>query len=156
MSQAQALGAASNDADANAGQGNVGEPVSSCQADAALTPTPEPTPSPTPLSALWVRLDLTQEEAASEPGSLRLHDATGGYNKTLAIAGNFYANPAPDNTVDVLFANVPTESNYSLTYIGGDGSETTIVEDAPFNSLDDNSLPTQENDASVTTPEEQP
>src|ERR1039458_4841201 len=126
-SQSQALDAAANDADANAGQGNVGDPVHSCHGGAP-TPTPEPTPTPTPAptpaptptptptpaptptptptparppgATLWVRLDLTQEEAANEPGSLRLHGATGGYDKTIPIAGTFVPNPGYD-TVEI-------------------------------------------------------
>jgi hypothetical protein len=45
--------------------------------------------------------------------------------------------------VDVLFKDVPTTDTYTLTYIASDGSETTLVQSAAFQSLnDDESLPT--------------
>jgi hypothetical protein len=104
---------------------------------------------------LWVRLDLTQEEAVNEPGSLRLQGATGGYNQTIAIAGNFHANPAPHDTVDLHFENVPTTASYSITYIGGDGTETTIVQNTPFESLHE-VPPTESNGAPAPTPGPKP
>jgi hypothetical protein len=82
---------------------------------------------------------LTQNQAAKEPGRLRLVGSTG-YDQTLGIAGNFVANAAEAKTVDVLFESVPTTAEYSLTYIGGDGVETTIVEGAPFHTLKDDSM----------------
>jgi hypothetical protein len=88
-----------------------------------------------------VRLDLTKEQAATEAGSLRLQASSGGYSKTISIAQNFVANPAPDDTVDVHYENVPTTASYSLTYIGADGSETNLVQGAPYDSLKDNELP---------------
>ena len=66
------------------------------------TPTPTPTPTPPPTASLWIRLDLTEDEARNEPGSLRLQGSSGGYNQTIAIADKFEANPDPDNTVDVI------------------------------------------------------
>jgi hypothetical protein len=87
------------------------------------------------LASLCVRLDLTQKQAAKERGKLRLQGTSGGYDKTVAIATNFVANPAPHNTVDVHFEDVPTNSNYSLAYTGGDGTQTTVVQSTPFNNL---------------------
>jgi hypothetical protein len=87
---------------------------------------------------------------------LRLKGTSGGYDQTIAIAGNFQANPAPDDTVDVHFENVPTNASYSLTYIGGDGTETTVVQNTPFHSLQGTSQPTQNNGAPAPTPEPQP
>jgi hypothetical protein len=81
---------------------------------------------------------LTQAEAANDPGSLRLQDAAGEYNVTLAIASNFVSN---EGTVDVHFKSVPTTGKYSLTYIAGDGKEWTFFRNAPFNTLQDDSLP---------------
>ncbi|HTP35453.1 MAG TPA: hypothetical protein VMJ75_24920 [Candidatus Acidoferrales bacterium] len=88
---------------------------------------------------LWIRLDLTEKQAAKEPGSFRLVGSTG-YDKTLAIAGSFVANPVEANTVDVLFEDVPTAASYSLTYVGSDGTEIAIVQGAPFDSLKDESM----------------
>jgi hypothetical protein len=83
---------------------------------------------------------MTQAEAANETGQLRLQGG-GGYNKTIAISSNALPNPAPDDTVDVHFENVPPGDKYTLTYIASDGTETAIVQDAPYSSLNDNSLP---------------
>ncbi len=99
-----------------------------------------------------MRLDLTQDQAANEQGSLRLQGSSGGYDKTIAIAGNFVANPAPDDTVDVHFENVPTTASYSLTYIGSDGSETNLVQNTAFHSLNDDSLPAETNGGSGPPP----
>jgi hypothetical protein len=98
---------------------------------------------------------LTLEEAKAELGSLRLKGTTGGYNKTIVIASNAQPNPAPDDTVDVHFEKVPTTANYSLSYIGSDGTETTFLQNVPFNSLQDTSQSAQPKDAAATTPEEQ-
>jgi len=98
--------------------------------------------SSSPKHQLWVRLGLTPGDAANEPGSLRLQGTVGGYDRTLAIASNFQPNP-DHNTVDVIFRDVPTNANYSLTYIAANGTETTVVHNAPYNSLNDNSLPKQ-------------
>jgi hypothetical protein len=145
MSLSEALDAAANDADANAGSGNVGDPETPCPG----------APTPVPKSSLWIRLDLTPDEATMETGSLRLQGATGGYDKTISIAGNFDANPDPDNTVDVHFENVPTNANYSLTYIAGDGQVTPVIQDTPFFSLQDSSPPAQ-NSAPALMPEPNP
>jgi len=143
-SQADSLNAASNDADENAGTGDVGAPVSSCQED-------------NPLDSLWVRLDLSLDDAQNEQGSLHLVGATRGYDQTIAIASNFSANPAPDNTVDVHFESVPIKDSYSLKYLGSDGAETLIIESVAFSSLNDNSLPAaqEEKETPDPAPEEQ-
>lgn len=91
------------------------------------------------LASLWVRLNLPQEQAAKETGSLRLFGS--GYDSTIAIAANFIANPDPADTVDVHFESVPTGASYSLTYIAGNGTQIMIVENAPFSTLKDESLP---------------
>jgi hypothetical protein len=123
-SPSQALDAAGNDADSNAGSNDVGDPVTPCPDD--------------PKGPLWVRLELTQEQAANDSGSLRLQG--GGYDSTTAIAGNFEVNPDPDNTVDIVFENVPIHESYTLTYIGS-GQQAVLVQGAPFGSLQDDSLP---------------
>ncbi len=73
-----------------------------------------------------MRLDLTADEATSEQGSLQLRGASSGYNKTIAIASNNIPNPAPDDTVDVHFEDVPTDDKRTLTHIAGDGSRAVI------------------------------
>jgi len=100
--------------------------------DGAQAKTPRTAP-------LWIRLDLTQQQAAKETGHLRLVGSTG-YDQSLPIAGNFVANPVEANTVDVLFEDVPTTASYSLTYTGGDGATITIVQAAAFDSLKDDSM----------------
>jgi hypothetical protein len=129
------LAAAASHADAGAGQGNVGATTQPCS-----SPTPSPTPTPVPTATLWVRIALTQAQAANESGSLRLQGSTGGFNQTIPIASSFLAND-DISTVDVPFQNVPTSDNYSLIYIGGDGTETTVVKDTPFQNLQDSSPP---------------
>jgi hypothetical protein len=84
-----------------------------------------------------VRLDITEEEARNEQGSLHLLGDSGGYDQTIPIAGHFVPNATEDGTVDVLFEKVPTKPNYTLTYIASDGTETTLVKDAAFSSLND-------------------
>jgi hypothetical protein len=91
-------------------------------------------------SSLWIRLPLTQEQAVNELGSLRLEGASGGYDRTVAIASNFQANPDHD-TVDVHFDSVPTKDNYSLSFIAADGTASAIVSGVPFANLKDNSPP---------------
>src|SRR5262249_10885923 len=56
--------------------------------------------SPNAVAPLWIRLDLTPNQAAKDEGHLRLIGSTG-YDKTLDIASNFAANPVEANTVDV-------------------------------------------------------
>jgi hypothetical protein len=101
-----------------------------------------------------VRIDLTEEEAKAEPGSLRLQNPAGGYNVTRAIASSFEPN-VDHNTVDVQFKNVPTTASYTLTYIGGDGHETVFLQNIPFHNLQESSQSTQSAGAPATTPEEQ-
>jgi len=94
---------------------------------------------------LWIRLDLTEKQAAKETGKLQLVGSTG-YDRTLAIASSFVPNAVEAKTVDVLFEDVPTKAKYSLSYLAEDGTTATLVEDAPFNSLRDESMdaPTME------------
>ena len=139
-SQSHALDAAGKDADTNAGSSAVGDPVNPC-------PVRDPT------GPLWVRFDLTKEQAAQDPGSLRLQGD--GYDSTLAIAGTFKANPEPDNTVDIVFQDVPINGSYTLTYIR-DGNQVVLVESAPFSSLLDDSLPPADEDGADGPSEEQP
>jgi hypothetical protein len=128
---AEALDAAGKDADANAGSSDVNDPVGPC-------------PLKDPKGPLWVRLDLTKEQAAKDPGSLRLQGDR--YNSTLAIAGNFKANPASDESVDIVFEGVPIEGKYTLTYIGG-GKQVILVEGEAYSSLQDDTLPEGEDDS---------
>jgi hypothetical protein len=138
-SQSQALDAAGDDADANAGSRDVDDPVAPCGRDDATGP-------------LWVRLDLTQDQAANDPGSLRLQG--GRYDSTIAIAGNFEANPDPDNTVDIVFESVPIKESYTLTYIGSD-QQVVLVQGVPFGSLQDDSLPPGDEGGTDATPADQ-
>ena len=96
--------------------------------------------SSSPTSSLWVRLDLTSDQATAETGSLRLHATNGPYDQKKPISGNFSVNP-DDGTVDVEFDNVPRNANYSLSYIGSDGDETVLVQSAAFEMLKDNLKP---------------
>ena len=61
MPTPEALNAVSDDADANAGEGNVDDAVSPCPSKA--------------LGSIWIRLDLTPTEAVNEAGSLRFRAA---------------------------------------------------------------------------------
>jgi hypothetical protein len=88
-----------------------------------------------------VRIDITEDQAKVETGKLRLYGKASGYNRTIVIANDYHANPAPGNTVDVYFDSVPTNDLYSLSYIGSDGTETVLVDGAAFHTLQDNSLP---------------
>ncbi|MGB7761387.1 MAG: hypothetical protein WBL61_16265 [Bryobacteraceae bacterium] len=71
---------------------------------------------------------------------MHLVHAGGGYDKTLAIAGNVVPN---EDKVDLLFKNVPKTAHYSLTYISGDGHEWPIFTNVPFSQLQDYSPPAQ-------------
>lgn len=95
--------------------------------------------SPIAVAPLWIRLDLTPNQAAKDEGHLRLVGSTG-YDQTLDIVSNFVANPVEANTVDLLFEDVPTRAEYSLTYTGRDGATITIVQAAGFDSLKDDSM----------------
>jgi hypothetical protein len=90
---------------------------------------------------IWVRLSVTPAAAPKVPGSLRLVHAGGGYDSTLAIASNFVAN---GDEIDLLFKTVPQTNHYSLTYIGADGTVTTIFSDVPFSTLNDYSPPSKD------------
>src|ERR1039457_5163992 len=132
-SQSQALDAAANDAHAHTRSRDGRDEVASC-------PRAGRPPPPPPPSSLWVRINLPPAAAQNEQGSLRLRGSSGRFDQTTAIASSFVPNPDCD-TVDVHFENVPTQDSYSLSYIAGDGAETTIIQNAPFNGLQDNSSP---------------
>jgi hypothetical protein len=55
----------------------------------------------------------------------------------VVIASNFVPNQG-DDTVDVEFDNVPTTANYTLAYVDADGNQSTIIDNASFSSLQDN------------------
>ena len=95
-----------------------------------------------------MRLDITEEEARNEQGSLHLKGPA--YDQTKPISGNYQVNP-DDGTVDVEFDNVPVTASYTLTYIGSDGEESTLVDNSPFSSLQDDEKP-PESDAPSSTP----
>jgi|SRR5580692_5156554 hypothetical protein len=135
--QSQALDDAGTDADVMGGPSEASDPVSPCPA--------------VPKGPLWVRLDLTPEQAASDPGSLRLRG--GGYDSAIAIAGGFKANPDPDNTVDIVFEEVPTQGSYTLTYVGN-GEPVALVQGASYTSLQDDSLPPENEGTADTSPEQ--
>jgi hypothetical protein len=135
--QSQALDDAGRDADAMGGPSDARDPVTPCPA--------------APKGPLWVRLDLTPEQAANDPGSLRLQGSA--YDSTIAIAGGFKANPEPDNTVDIVFEEVPIQGSYTLTYTGN-GQPVALVQGASYSSLQDDSLPPENEGTADTTPEE--
>jgi len=68
---------------------------------------------------------------------LKLTGSTG-YNKTLQISKCFQAN-LDDNTIDVHFDNVPTTASYTLSYITADGTESPIISNVPYHTLQDDS-----------------
>jgi hypothetical protein len=70
---------------------------------------------------------------------MRLHGSSG-YDKTLSIASSFSPN-TDGNTIDLQFDEVPTTATYTLTYVATDGTETTLVDGAAFDTLKDDSLP---------------
>jgi hypothetical protein len=72
---------------------------------------------------------------------LRLQGATSGFSETVVIASDFVSS---GDAVDVHFDNVSKTDSYTLTYIGVDGTETVIVQNAPYQSLQDNSLGNQQ------------
>ncbi len=118
----------------------------------------DPTDPAAPCSAipkgpLWVRLDLTPDEAANATGSLRLQGS--GYDSTLAIAGSFEANADPDNTVDIVFEAVPIQGSYTLTY-SANGQQFVLAQRAAYASLQDDSLPPPPEEDAGDAPPEQP
>lgn len=92
-----------------------------------------------------MRIDLTAAEAQEETGKLRLYG--GGYDRTIVIQTNFVANSDEDGTVDVYFDSVPPGASYSLSYIAANGTETVIVQNASFSSLQDNKKPAESSSA---------
>ena len=68
---------------------------------------------------------------------MRLRGSSG-YNRTIPILGHFSPNPE-DNTVDMFFGRVDTSASYTLSYVGGDGTEYTIIQNAAYDSLEDTS-----------------
>jgi hypothetical protein len=136
--QSQALDDAGMDADAMGGSSDARDPVTPCPA--------------APTGPLCVRLDLTPEQAANDPGSLRLQGS--GYDSTIDIAGGFTANPEPDNTVDIVFEGVPIQGSYTLTYTGS-GQPVALVQGSPYSSLQDDSLPPGNEGTADTTPEQE-
>jgi hypothetical protein len=80
---------------------------------------------------------MTADMASQDTGQLRLQG--GGYNKTIAIAGNFESNPEADCSVDVHFQNVPVAASLTLSYIAADGTAAIIVQNVTYQSLQDSS-----------------
>jgi len=68
---------------------------------------------------------------------LKLQGSTG-YNQTIAIAAHFVAN-IDDNTIDVHFDGVPTAASYTLSYVTSDGTESPILSNVPYHTLQDDS-----------------
>jgi hypothetical protein len=89
------------------------------------------------MASLWVHLNITPADAPSYPGSFRIAGSSG-YDQTLTIAGHFAPN---GGAIDIQFKKVPTTATYSLWYIGSDGEPELLVQNAPFQSLNDPSPP---------------
>ena len=87
-------------------------------------------------STVWIRLDLSPDEAAAETGSLRLYSADGSHDVTLSIADRCV--PSGD-TVDVLFDTIDPTGTYSLDYVSARGRATPVVCEKTFDELDDSS-----------------
>jgi hypothetical protein len=84
-----------------------------------------------------VHLAISSADAPSFPGSLHVKGSTG-YDQTLDIASNFTAN---GDAIDVEFKKVPTNAQYSLSYINSYGEEDLMAENVPFKDLQDPRAP---------------
>ncbi len=96
-------------------------------------------------SNLWVRLDLTPDAADDSQDSVRLYSDDGSVDVTLAIATHYTAN---DTTVDLLFDSVDPSLRYSIDLVSPGEDSVTLVTDAAFEDLNDDSLPDPPPDSS--------
>jgi hypothetical protein len=85
-------------------------------------------------STLWIRLDLSSDDAATETGSLRLYSADASHDVTLTIADHFVSN---GDTVDVLFDTIDPTGTCSLDYVSSLGRSTPVVCEKTFAELND-------------------
>jgi LysM domain len=65
------------------------------------------------LTNIWIRLDMSADDAQSEGGYLRLYSTDGTYDVTVPIAGNYASS---SGAVDVPFDHVDSSLTYSLEY----------------------------------------
>ncbi len=108
------------------------DPPEACVApghDHSLDATPDE-------STLWIRLDLSSDDAAAQTGRLRLYSSDGTHDVLRSIADNFVAN---GDTVDVLFDAIDPTGTYSLDYLSAEGRATPIVCEKTFAELNDSS-----------------
>ena len=85
-------------------------------------------------TSLWVRLDLSADDAASDEGSLRLYSQDGSTDVTMPIVGHFASN---GDSVDILFDSVDPDGMYSLEYVDGDGNATPLFCERTVTQIDD-------------------
>lgn len=85
-------------------------------------------------ATLWVRLDMSPDEAMADGGSLRLYSTDGTHDVTLTLAGNAVSN---GETVDILFDSVDRNDVFSIDYIDQAGNAVTLVEAKAFSDLQD-------------------
>ncbi len=88
-------------------------------------------------ATLWVRIDMTPQEARGDDGSLRLYSADGSHDVSVSIADNFVSN---GDTVDLLFDALDDGATYSIDYVSSDGTAVTIVSDTAFSDLQDSAF----------------
>jgi hypothetical protein len=86
-------------------------------------------------TTLWIRLNLSADDARAEDGSLRLYSPDGSHDVTIDIAGHFV--DTGQGTVDVLFDTIDPTGTYCIDYVASDGSSMTIVDAAPFSQWQD-------------------
>ena len=114
----------------------------------ALLPDPAPAASVAPGedhsldlvhgSTLWVRLDVSPDDAPNNGDSVRVYAEDGSHDVTLPIAQHFTSNGAG---IDMMFDALAAESPYSLSYIRSDGTAVPLVSSASLSTLNDDALP---------------
>lgn len=84
---------------------------------------------------LWIRVDLTKEEADASTDTLHLVSDSGNYNEEIEVCKYKQAN---DFSVDILFKDVPMNELYTLTVNSDGGATVPIFQNIAYSDLHDN------------------
>ena len=79
---------------------------------------------------LWVRIDMSPEQAGKD--KFTLTSADGSFRVTKTASDDKIPN---DESIDLLFDEVDTSLSYTLKVTAEDGSSTTLFEDVPYSEL---------------------
>jgi hypothetical protein len=81
---------------------------------------------------VWIRVDLTPEQAKANTENLRLYSADGGYDQEKRIS-EFHEEQG--GMVDILFADAPMDASFSLEAIPEDGPAHPIFAQVAYGDL---------------------